>query len=60
MLRGIEKKCSGALDKRARGEGDDAFLVAPAEAGAHASKQEWILACGGMTESSGNDGPVVS
>ena len=25
--------------------GNDAFLVAPAEAGVHASKQEWIPAC---------------
>jgi len=39
------------MDSRLRG--NDAFLVAPAEAGAHASKQEWILACGGMTGKGG-------
>jgi len=47
--------------------GNDAFLVAPAEAGAHAMIQEWIPACaekhpspwtkglGGMTNAGGND-----
>ena len=31
------------MDSRLRG--NDAFLVAPAEAGVHASKQDWIPAC---------------
>jgi hypothetical protein len=45
--------------------GNDAFLVAPAEAGVHASKQEWILAFAESTPriekkySGGNDGTPV-
>ena len=37
----IEQKSSGGMTKPS---GNDAFLVAPAEAGVHASKQDWIPA----------------